>query len=264
MLKRMNGGRTKLEDVFDEQYVETCTQFSLLKTEMRSQSQRYKEVSELRETTTESYEVSTSRWYNPFSWRSSETRHHEVVTVYASAQDAIEQVENFAHQTTLSLQRAIVDCVDLDGLRRKVSMAAMSLFDTGDASFDAELMLAEVNKSLRRLTIPDVSLGNKDYSQMVSRSFGSGRVSESQIGGLRDAQREAIGAIIADLEAEVDRKVKLIGSSLEQTGKTFVTELTRDIQNGLTKLREDIRNREESIRQIGSAREAVQQELAAL
>ena len=99
---------------------------------------------------------------------------------------------------------------------------------------------------------------------MVSRSFGCGRVSDRQIGGLRDAQREAIGAIIVDLEAEVDRKVKLMGDSLEKTSKTFVADMTRDIQNGLAKLREDIRNREESIRQIGSAREAVQQALAAL
>lgn len=263
MLKRMNGGRAKLEDVFDQQFVKASQQFAQLKTEIRGHAQSYK-VSAQRETKTESYEVSTSSWYKPWSWGSSETRYKEVVTVYASAQDAIEQVEGFAQKTAVSLQQAIVDCVDLDGLRCNVSRAAMSLFDAGDAGFDVDLMLAEVNKSLRRLTIPDVAFGNKDYSQMISRSFGCGRVSENQIGGLRDAQRDAIAAIIADLGSEVDAKVKLIGASLEKTATTFVSDMTRDIQSGLTRLREDIRNREQAVREIGAARDAVQQALAAL
>jgi len=261
MLKRMNGGRVKLEDVFDEQVTKTYQQFAFLKTDMRGQATRYK-VSEQRETRTESYEVSTSRWYNPFSWGSSETRYREVVTIYASAQDAIDQVQDFAQKTAVSLQRAIVECVDLDSLRRKVGIAAMSLFDTGDANFDSELMMAEVNKSLRRLTIPEAVLTDKDYSQLISRSFGSGRVSESQIGGLREAQREALAAIISDLESEVDKKTSAITSSLNNTGKTFVNDMTKDIQNGLQKLREDIKNREESIQQINAAQTAVQGLLA--
>lgn len=264
MLKRMGGGKAKLEDVFDEQFVKTSQQFALLKTEIRAQAQKYSKVEVLKETRTESYEVSRSRWYNPFSWGSSETRYRDVVTVYASAQDAIEQVEAFAIQTTQSLQKAILDCVDLDGLRRKVGVAAMGLFDTGDAGFDAELMLAEVNKSLRRITIPDVSFGDKDYGRDIVKAFGSDRVSESQINGLKEAQRVAVAAIIADLESEVERKVKAIGDSLESTGKTFVEDMTGDIQKGLVQLRADIANKEQAIEQIAAAREAVNAALASL
>ncbi|MEJ3670125.1 dynamin family protein [Stutzerimonas stutzeri] len=262
MLKRMSGGKTRLEDVFDEQFVKASQQFALLKTEIRAQAQKYSKVEVLKETKSESYEVSKSRWYNPFSWGSSETRYRDVVTVYASAQDAIEQVEAFAIQTTQALQKAILDCVDLDGLRRKVGVAAMGLFDTGDAGFDAELMLAEVNKSLRRITIPDVSFGDKDYGRDIVKSFGSDRVSESQINGLKEAQRVAVAAIIADLESEVERKVKAIGDSLESTGKTFVEDMTCDIQRALTQLRADILNKEHTIQQIAAAHDAVQVALA--
>lgn len=258
MLKRMSGGKAKLEDVFDEQFVKASQQFALLKTEIRAQAQKYSKVEVLKETKSESYTVSTSSWWNPFSWGDRETRYRDVVTVYASAQDAIEQVEAFAIQTTQSLQKAILDCVDLDGLRRKVGVAAMGLFDTGDAGFDAELMLAEVNKSLRRITIPDVSFGDRDYGRDIVKSFGSDRVSESQINGLKEAQRVAVAAIIADLESEVERKVKAIGDSLESTGKSFVEDMTCDIQRALSQLRADIRNKEHVIQQIADAREAVQ------
>lgn len=264
MLKRLSGGKAKLEDVFDEQAVKASQQFAQLKTEMRGVAQKYSRLQTSRETHTESYEVSTSKWWNPFSWFSSETRYREVVTVYASAQDAIEQVETFAQKTAQSLQRAIVDCVDLDALRRKVSVAAMSLFDTGSADFDAELMLAEVNKSLRRITIPDADFGKKDYSRQIVRSFGSGRVSEYQIDGLKEAQREAVAAVIADLEVEVDRKVKAIEASLQGTSQTFVADMTRDIQQSLTQLRADIANKEQTIRQIDAAQAAVAEAQAIL
>ena len=264
MLRHMQGGKARLEGVFDEQVVKASQQFALLKTEIRGQAQKYSRVDVVKETTTESYTVSTSNWYNPFSWGDRETRYRDVVTVYASAQDAIEQVQTFALQTTKSLQKAIIDCVDLDELRRKVGVAAMSLFDTGSADFDAELMLAEVNKSLRRITIPDVSVGNKDYSQSIVKAFGSDRVSENQIKGLNEAQREAVAAIIADLEAEVERKVKAIETSLDSTGKTFVEDMSCDIQQSLTQLRIDIANKEQSIQQIAAARQAVAEALAGL
>lgn len=264
MLKRMSGGKAKLEDVFDEQFVKTSQQFALLKTEIRAQAQKYSQVVVLKESKTESYEVSTSRWYKPWTWGDTETRYRDVVTVYASTQDAIEQVESFAIQTTQSLQKAILDCVDLDSLRRKVGIAAMGLFDTGDASFDAELMLAEVNKSLRRITIPDVRFGNKDYSRAIIKSFGKGRVSEYKIDGLKEAQREAVAAVITDLEAEVDRKVKAIEASLNSTSQTFVTDMSCDIQQSLSQLRADIANKEQTIRQIGEAQQAVSAALVAL
>lgn len=259
-LTRMETGRAKLEDVFDEQFVQIRQKFAQLTSEVRTQAKRYK-VTEQKETKTESYEVSTSRWYKPWTWGDTETRYRQVVTVYASAQDAIEQVESFADENLRGLQRAIVECVDLDGLRKKVSAAAMNLFDTSDANFDADLILTEINKSLRRLTIPDTSFGVKSYSQMISKSFGSGRVSQDKIDGLAEAQREAIATISADLEAEVNQKIQQIGKSLEKTSRSFVTELTKDIQQGLTELREKIRNREDSIRQIDAARTAVQQTL---
>lgn len=264
MLKRMNGGRAKLEDVFDEQFVKTSQKFALLKTEVRVQAHRHSKLEVVKESNTESYEVSTSRWYNPLSWFSSETRYRDVVTVYASAQDAIEQLKVFSIQTTKSLQNEILDCVDLDGLRRKVEVAAMRLFDTGDASFDAELMLNEVNKSLRRINVPDVSFGEKDYSLDIVKAFGSDRVAEDEIKGLKEAQRQAVAAIILDLETEVDRKVANIGESLELISKTFVKDMTQDIQNGLAQLRADIKNKEQAIEQIDAAKAAVRQAHASL
>jgi hypothetical protein len=256
MLKRMNGGRAKLEDVFDQQFVKTSQQFALLKTETRKEAQKHKKIDVVRETTTETYYVDTSIFGGLFGhdW---ETRHRDIVTVYASVQDAIEQLETLAQRTTESLQLAIVGCVDLDGLRREVGKAAMALFDTSDAAFDADLMLVEVNKSMRRITIPDVDFGRTDYSQAIVKAFRSDRVSENEIIALKEAQRDAVTIIIGELEAEVERKIIVIGSSLESSGKTFVERMTGDIQKSLTQLRNDIANKEKSLKRVEDANEFI-------
>jgi predicted GTPase len=261
-LKRLERGQTKLESVFDEQLHKTLTKFAMLRTDVRTSAQKYASLNVIKETERVSYEVSTSRWYNPFSWGGTETRYRDVVTVYANAQDAIEQVEEFALNSTRTLQEAIINCMDLDGLRRRVGQAAMALFDTSDASFDGELMMSEVSKSLRRITIPDVDFGDKDYSQSIANAFGSGRVSESRISGLKEAQLVAVKAIISDLEKEVARKVNAIQTNLETASKTFVTQMSQDIQASLTQLRKDIAEKEQSVRRINEAQKTIDQCLA--
>ena len=79
---------------------------------------------------------------------------------------------------------------------------------------------------------------------------------------MRDAQREALTTILSDLGREVDNKVNAISESLKNTSNTFVNDMTKDIQAGLKKLREDIKNREKSLQEINEARNAVQGILA--
>lgn len=263
--KRILQGRGKLEAVFDTCLCKVQSDFALLKTEVRSAAMNCR-VESKRETHTSSYEVSTSRWWNPFSWGRTETRYEDVVTIYASAHDAIEKVERFALDTRRDLQRTIMSVVNVQALRLQVGQAAMSLFDTGNADFDGELMMMEVEKSLRRISIPEVDFGDKDYSAMISGKFSSDRVSESQIDGLRTAQQEAVQAVMRDLEAAVNAKMAEISGQLTTTGKTFVDTLIKDLETGLGKLCEDINNKEQVLKALAETEQKLKgslQQLAA-
>lgn len=257
MAQRLAAGSIGLEDVFDVQLVKVKQQFALLKTKVREQAVKYSRIETVRTSESESYRVDTSI-FNGFFGHDWETRHRTVVTVYASAQDAIEKLQEFTIKTTKILQKEIMECVNLELLRRNVEQATMALFDTGSAGFDCDLMLKVVKKSLRRVTIPDVDFGNKDYTQVIMKAFGNDRVSESNIDGLKQAQHEAVTAIIVDLESEVNSKLKSISNSLDSTCKTFVADMSRDIKVSLTQLREDIANKEKIIKEIGQAQIAVE------
>ncbi|MBK7300217.1 MAG: hypothetical protein IPI79_07435 [Moraxellaceae bacterium] len=179
------------------------------------------------------------------------------MTIYASAQDAIEQLERFALDTRRELQRTIMSLVNIQQLRLEVSQSAMALFDTGNAHFDGDLVMQEVEKSLRRITIPEVDFGDKDYSALISSQFSGDRVSESQIDGLRQAQKSALQAIMSDLETAVSAKTTEISQQLITTGKTFVDSLVKDIEDKLNNLCQEIENKGLVLQEIKQAEEVV-------
>ena len=258
---RLERGKAKLEDVFDEQSVQARKGFATLKTELKKLSYDYLEVASVRETSTESYRVDTSI-FKGFFGHTWETRYRDVATVYASVQDAVEKIDRFAHACIERFQREIAGCVDLGRLRQNVSAAAMALFDTGSADFDGDLMLSGINKSLRRITIPDVDLGDTSFTESITRQFGSGRVSEDSIEALRQAHRAAIEAVVKDIGALVDGKIKEIETSLDRSAATFVADMSRDIAANLRQLREQRADRENALERIAKAQRAVERALA--
>jgi hypothetical protein len=205
------------------------------------------------ETKTICYEVSTSSWYNPFSWGSSETRYETIVTHYADVQDAIEAVEQYVTNTRRNLQNEVLRSVNLPVLKSKISQAAMSLFDVGSASFDVQVLLAQVSKSLRKLTIPEVDFMQENYSQTIIQSFGHHRIDVSELGNLRDTQTEVIKKAMTDLNRIAHKKMEEITAGLTQAGESLVDNLIRDIQDDLAKLRSDIANKTKTLEKMDKA-----------
>lgn len=258
---RLERGKVKLEDVFDEQAVAASKKFARLKTELRRLSQEYTRIDSVKETTSEPYQVDTS-WFKGLFGHTWETRYRDVETVYASVQDAVEKIDRYAHECIDRFESHIAGCVDLDKLRKNVSAAVMALFDTGSADFDGDLILSGINKSLRRISIPAVNLGKRDFTSQITGQFGSERVSESAIGDLKRAHRAAIQAVTEQIEGLVDRKIAEIESSLQRSAQTFVSDMSRDIKADLKKLREQRADREAVLKRIDDATRAVERALA--
>lgn len=250
---RLSIGRVKLEDIFDEQLTTTKQSFAQLMNESVAAANNAARVEMRTETKTISYEVSTSSWYNPFSWGSSETRYETIVTHYADVQDAIESVEQYVTEARRNLQNEVLRSVNLPVIKSKISQAAMSLFDVGSASFDVQIMLAQVSKSLRKLTIPEVDFMQENYSQTIIQAFGHHRIDISELGNLRNAQTETIKKAMTDLNLAAHKKMEEITLGLTQAGESLVDNLIRDIQDDLAQLRLDIANKTQILEKMDKA-----------
>lgn len=257
--KRIQQGRRNLENVFDEKQTDIEHQFALLETDIREQALAYSQVAQHRETKRESYSVSVSSWWNPFSWGDRETRYRDVVTQYTDVQDSIEQLERLANTSRKELQKLIKDCINIDELRHTLVLAAMQLFDTGSVDFDPDDLLHEVTRSLRRITIPSTDFGRKDYTQEIAVGFSRRITDTGQISRLQEAHRLAMHAILLDLQKSATEKMQQITQSLADTQKSFVGNLVQDMQGRLDALSEQIVNREQALMRISDAQTVVTQ-----
>ncbi|KFI08320.1 dynamin family protein [Massilia sp. BSC265] len=260
-VSRLEKGRLKLEDVFDEQAVAAKKKFAMLKNELAGLSRDYAQIESVKGTRRESYKEDTSI-FGGFFGHTWETRYRDVDTVYASVQDAIEKIDRYAHECMARFQERILGSLDLEQLRRNLSAAAMALFDTGSADFDGELMLSGINKSLRRITIPSVDFGKTDFTANIVKEFGTGQVSDDAINGLKQAHRAAIMSVAKEIGRQVDSKTTEIEASLQRSAERFVTDMSRDIQAGLQNLREQRADREAALQRIDAAARAVERALA--
>lgn len=256
-VSKLNKGRAILEDIFDEELSNIKTRFALLQTECQRESNRFSAIRSGSETKTVEYEVSISKLIKPWTWGKTETRHKTVVSEYAYAQDAIENIDNFANSLTVKLQEQIMECINIDLLRQKLKKAAISLFDLGDENFDADILINEVNKSVRKIKIPSTNFGRESYSALLIQDFGSGKVWGSDVNALISYQHELLTTIIRDLHSEVDKKTNYISNLLHETGSVFVNNMCLDIQNSLMQLRRDINHKIDTINRIATAKDMV-------
>lgn len=246
---RLKNGQGKIELAFEEGISGIKKKLTLLLTDMKELSTRFARLDVKSESKVEYYEESTSKWYNPFSWGSSETRSRTITYHYADAHEAISQVEEYLIKAEKQLKQAICELIDTAVLKKEIQEAVMKLFDLGDPNLDAENdILIPVRRAIAKITVPEVELGNSDYTKEITSKFSGSRVSESQIEALRTAQKNAISAVFKSFEAAVTKEQTRVVASLEKTQREFIDELTKDIVSDLDKLKKELKEREKNLK----------------
>jgi len=258
---RLKGGQEKIDLAFDEEISGIRKRLSLLLTEMKEISVNFARVEVKNESKVEYYTVSTSRWYKPWTWFSSdETRSHTVTYRYADAHEAISRVEEFVYEVERKLKDVIInELIDLPALKKAINEAVIRLFDLEDPNLVPENdILIPVRRAVARITVPEIDLGNHDYTGKITSNFSSGRVEESQINALRSSQKSAIAEVLQHLESVVRRESEKVVRQLDETRRTFTSDLIQGITAELVNLRNQLAEREATLRRFDEVQEILQ------
>lgn len=255
---RISKGRGKIEAAFEAAICKMETDMAILKTEIKRMSLNFTGFNIQSESHTESYDVTVTKrflWVIPYD--TTETRYRTVTYRYAYAHDAIDKVEEFVCEAQSQIQQAIMKIININELRSKIKEAAMSLFDLNDASFEPEDILLPLERTISRITIPDIDIAKKDFTQVITSQF-SGKVSEGQLEGLKQAQRAAISQVEEEIHRLVSDKTQEISKGLENQCTQFADNLTNDIKADLEALREQLKDRENVIERYIELKEALE------
>lgn len=249
---RINNVANSLEDVI-EQAIQNANQSQQEIT--RELKRGIQENSQLKtrtgtETHEESYTVSTSKWYNPFSWGSSETRYRTVSVnyEYLSPADAIDQVTNFAYQCVGDIEYHFSQLVNPNDIKNKMRKALLDVLDTQSSDFDPAQFRNLLNQSINRMQLPQLKLDIGDAGRDISRNFSGEVRGESDKARLQSQLRDALYQVFNRLSVEFNQAVLLITQELKATKDNLEATLTENINTELQQLKNDLNNQQQAVK----------------
>lgn len=191
------------------------------------------------ETKEEPYVVSTSKWWNPLSWGSTETCYRTISVnySYANVHDAIDKVEGFILDAEKILINHIREAINVDGLRRDILQAVKKLVDFEDDSFDPDDILRPVEIAVSRLTVPEVNLNLSTCIDGINRSFNKPEVRNNDIDRLRQSVGEATNKALEEINSAVTASRDRICQDLTKTGELFIANITNDLVDQIKRLK---------------------------
>ena len=260
---RINKGRSGVVDAFDTSICAIKTGFIGLVTDTKSLSREFTKLRERTETKTEEHEVSIPRRFLGFnvSWiagHRTETRSRIVSMRYADAQDAIEEVKDFAVQVECKLVNDMKEIINIKRLQNDILKASEHFVDKEDDSGQMDLeedIIKPVERAVRNITIPRADFGDTSrYVATITAKF-SGRVEEKKLDNLRKAKSAAIEAVVKDLETILKAKISEIEIYLQKSRDEFVSTLVKDIQADLDHYREMLMDKQAALKRLQELKE---------
>ncbi len=196
-----------------------------------------------------SYQVSTSSWYNPFSWGSSRTVHstRSVSYNYLSPHDAIEQVNHYATDSAQQIVAIFDKLISPQVLKLSLKKAMLDELDTQSEEFDPMLFKAMLENFVSKLDLPifDISLG--DTTSLIANNFQGEVTDNSQMEQLRMQLGSALTMVLSKLQTEFESQFEQVIKQLETAGDELSTALTQNIHQELEKVKQQIEDKENEI-----------------
>ena len=201
------------------------------------------------ETEERSYEVSTSKWYNPFSWGSSETRYRTVSVSYEylSASDAIEQLNQYARDCQYDIESAFNRLVSANQLKHALRSTLLDAMNTQSADYNPAQFRSMLERAVDQLALPELHLDASDHTQALSQQFRGEIRSSNQMQQLKQQFESALHGVFKQLRQDFEHATTQLTQQLTEIQENLRGELTRSIEEDLQRVRDDLAQKQQAI-----------------
>ncbi|HEB9415509.1 TPA: dynamin family protein [Campylobacter coli] len=240
--EEINNIKADASSVLDETYADIINEFATmipvkLSTEFNmlyNQAASDVNNAENTETRTESYQVSTSKWYNPFSWGSTKTEYetYTVTTVRTGAvknalQNLLSNIENKIQQECFNNIKSLKDSI-----KSRLLKELRSVVD--DDSINTRNFRQVISAIVSSLYMPQINFSDKKFPE------GSGVLEGSSAQDFISSAQD----FIHNLKSSVDMDIKNYTHNLTNELKriSLSQKLFQEYDKKLQELEDDIKN----------------------
>lgn len=262
--QRISGISSKLEQHISTEVIAIKKTSSDISRELQKSIQQYTQLTAHTgsETHEESYEVSTSKWYNPFSWGSSETRYRTYTTnyEYLSASDAVEQIAQYARDCKVDIQHHFNQLIQPHQLKTNLRRALVNELNTAQADFDANQFKNVLDAVIRQLDLPDLNLNVGDPSRKISQNFSGQIRSSNDMQKLKQALHQSLQEVFKLLNEQFQASAKQIEVNLVNTQQQLAQKLTQGLERELAQIKQDFAEKQKAVQEYESLKALIANE----
>ena len=236
--------------------------------EMREVSKDYLDIKERtgEKTHTESYTVSDSRWYNPFSWGRS---HKEYTTYtehysYTLASDAIDNLKKYSLEAVNNIEKVFYEALELKEIKRKLLNVVIQNFDMGSEKYDSSLFRIMVEETIAKIEFPVFSIDISDTMNSITAKFTGELTSAGQKNELAISLSNAISRIYDELSKKLTTSVSEFKANLKVISKDIEDSLLANINKEFKTLLSQYEHKEKEINAYKSYISILNREIAKL
>lgn len=195
-------------------------------------------------------EVSTSKWYNPFSWGDKDYVAYTYTSTYTylDVSDAIESIRNYANESSSGIERRLNETIDFSKSKRELLSVIVNNFETTDDSFDPAYFRLLVEKTLNLIETPVIKLDIGKEMKEISSNF-SGEIRDgAQKSAMRIALSEALGNTYSAMEQILIDEFKKMKVTITKLRDTLADQLVSDIAKELEMIESQFKDRENELK----------------
>ena len=248
---QINNIRADIAVVFGELNAKLETERAEGVREIREAGKDYLDIKERtgERTRVESYRVSDSKWYNPFSWGSSHTEYRTYTEHYSYclASDAVENLRKFSLEAVNNVEKVFSDALELKELKRKLLNVVIQNFDMGSEKYDSSLFRILVEETVNRIEFPVFNIDISDSMNSITAKFSGELTSAGQRNELSTALSNAISRVYDELSKKLSLTVTSFKGDMNKTAKYVEDSLLKNIVSEFETLLAQYENKETEI-----------------
>ena len=193
----------------------------------------------------ESYTVSTSRWWNPFSWGDSETFYSTRYESYryARSADVIEQVRRYETLSRKKIAEHFNQQQNMQALKLALKQTLLEVIDTASADFNPGHFRQLLERALDNFILPQLTMADEDLTQQISQQF-QGEVQEGEITALTRALARVLEQLSRRQQQQLEQAGNALLAQLDGMAEELMQQLTQELRQEMAQLAEDITSKQ--------------------
>lgn len=184
----------------------------------------------------------------------------DVITTYsANVSDVIDNMRNYINRSILYINDEFEKLINIKKMEMQIKDCAIGAFDLKDEKFNEQDIIIPVRNVMNKITIPKMDIDEEQYEAMIIDAFSGAVVEGEEIQKLRRQENLVFNQIARKLEENLKSYQRQIDGIMSEQAATFVDEIIRQASKNIERLKTQIDNKEENIRQYNELCSAIAQ-----